>query len=443
MERNIILTNLGFEALTEMQEKAYETIKSGKNTTLLSPTGTGKTLAYLLPIVEKIKVEQNVLQVVIILPSRELALQSNEVFQRMKLKEIRSICLYGGRPTINEHRQIREIKPQLIFATPGRLLDHIEKDNIFTGAVHTLIIDEFDKCLELGFQEDMDKIIRKLPHIKQRIFTSATNIEEIPDFAFPEKRAKESTILNYLTTTENSEAKSELYAIKSPSKDKLETLGRLLSSFRGEPSIVFVAYRESVARILAYLKENKISCVDYHGGQEQEVRERNLYRFRAGSVNVLVATDLAARGLDIPEVRHVVQYHLTNKEEEFIHRSGRTARWDNTGSNYLLIGPEENIPDYIKEYKNLDVSDTTIKAYAPLWSSLYIGRGKKDKLSKGDILGFLCKKGNLKSTEIGRIDITSHQSYVAVKRNKVKQLLQMISGEKIKGMKTLIEPMKH
>ncbi len=443
MERNIILTNLGFEALTEMQEKAYETIKSGKNTTLLSPTGTGKTLAYLLPIVEKIKVEQNVLQVVIILPSRELALQSNEVFQRMKLKEIRSICLYGGRPTINEHRQIREIKPQLIFATPGRLLDHIEKDNIFTGAVHTLIIDEFDKCLELGFQEDMDKIIRKLPHIKQRIFTSATNIEEIPDFAFPEKRAKESTILNYLTTTENSEAKSELYVIKSPSKDKLETLGRLLSSFRGEPSIVFVAYRESVARILAYLKENKTSCVDYHGGQEQEVRERNLYRFRAGSVNVLVATDLAARGLDIPEVRHVVQYHLTNKEEEFIHRSGRTARWDNTGSNYLLIGPEENIPDYIKEYKNLDVSDTTIKAYAPLWSSLYIGRGKKDKLSKGDILGFLCKKGNLKSTEIGRIDITSHQSYVAVKRNKVKQLLQMISGEKIKGMKTLIEPMKH
>ena len=443
MERNIILTNLGFEALTEMQEKAYETIKSGKNTTLLSPTGTGKTLAYLLPIIEKIKVEQNVLQVVIILPSRELALQSNEVFQRMKLKEIRSICLYGGRPTINEHRQIREIKPQLIFATPGRLLDHIEKDNIFTGAVHTLIIDEFDKCLELGFQEDMDKIIRKLPHIKQRIFTSATNIEEIPDFAFPEKRAKESTILNYLTTTENSEAKSELYAIKSPSKDKLETLGRLLSSFRGEPSIVFVAYRESVARILAYLKENKISCVDYHGGKEQEFRERNLYRFRAGSFNVLVATDLAARGLDIPEVRHVVQYHLTNKEEEFIHRSGRTARWDNTGSNYLLIGPEENIPDYIKEYKNLDVSDTTIKAYAPLWSSLYIGRGKKDKLSKGDILGFLCKKGNLKSTEIGRIDITSHQSYVAVKRNKVKQLLQMISGEKIKGMKTLIEPMKH
>ena len=134
---------------------------------------------------------------------------------------------------------------------------------------------------------------------------------------------------------------------------------------------------------------------------------------------------------------------MANKEEEFIHRSGRTARWDNTGSNYLLIGPEENIPDYIKEYKNLDVSDTTIKAYAPLWSSLYIGRGKKDKLSKGDILGFLCKKGNLKSTEIGRIDITSHQSYVAVKRNKVKQLLQMISGEKIKGMKTLIEPMKH
>ena len=428
MERNIILTNLGFEALTEMQEKAYETIKSGKNTTLLSPTGTGKTLAYLLPIVEKIKVEQNVLQVVIILPSRELALQSNEVFQRMKLKE-----MYYFSFRIN----------QLVFATPGRLLDHIEKDNIFTGAVHTLIIDEFDKCLELGFQEDMDKIIRKLPHIKQRIFTSATNIEEIPDFAFPEKRAKESTILNYLTATENSKTKSELYVIKSPSKDKLETLGRLLSSFRGEPSIVFVAYRESVARILAYLKENKISCVDYHGGQEQEVRERNLYRFRSGSVNVLVATDLAARGLDIPEVRHVVQYHLTNKEEEFIHRSGRTARWDNIGSNYLLIGPEENIPDYIKEYKNLDVSDTTIKAYAPLWSSLYIGRGKKDKLSKGDILGFLCKKGNLKSTEIGRIDITSHQSYVAVKRNKVKQLLQMISGEKIKGMKTLIEPMKH
>ncbi|EHG24687.1 hypothetical protein HMPREF9332_00162 [Alloprevotella rava F0323] len=443
MERNIILTNLGFDALTEMQEKAYQTIKSGKNTTLLSPTGTGKTLAYLLPIVEKIKADQNVLQMAIILPSRELALQSNEVFQRMKLKGVRSLCLYGGRPTMDEHRQIREIKPQLVFATPGRLLDHIEKDNIFTGAAHTLIIDEFDKCLELGFQDDMDKIIRKLPHIKQRIFTSATNIEEMPDFAFPEKKTKNSVTLDYLSTVENSDAKSELYVVKSPQKDKLETLGRLLSSFRGEPSIVFVAHRESVARILSYLKENKFSCVDYHGGQEQEVRERNLYRFRAGSVNILVATDLAARGLDIPEVRHVVQYHLTNKEEEFIHRSGRTARWDNTGSNYLLVGPEENIPDYIKEYKSLDISDSPIKAHAPLWRSLYIGRGKKDKLSKGDILGFLCKKGGLKSAEIGRIDITSHQSYVAIKRNKVSQLLQMISGEKIKGVKTLIEPMKH
>lgn len=443
MERRIILSNLGFSSLTEMQENVYQAIKRGKNITLLSPTGTGKTLAYLLPIMEKIKQDLDALQTIVVVPSRELAMQSKDVLDRMKWQGVRSLCLYGGRPAMEEHRQIRNVRPQIVFATPGRLLDHIQKENIFVGAVRTLVIDEFDKCLELGFQDNMDKILHSLPHIRQRIFTSATNMEEMPQFVLPSKEQVEIETLNYLTCKKNSSAKSTLFIVNSPEKDKLNTLERLLSGFNGEPAIVFVAYRESVARIVSDLKEKHFSCVDYHGGQEQDVRERNLYRFRAGSVNILVATDLAARGLDIPEVQHVVQYHLPGKEDEFIHRVGRTARWNNTGNNYLIVGPEETIPDYICHFKHLDVSENAIYASPPEWSSLYIGRGKKDKLSKGDILGFLCKKGNLTSSDIGRIDVMVHQSYVAVKRKKIDQMLKLISGEKIKGMKTLVEPMKH
>ena len=438
-----VLTHLGITALNDMQVAMGEMCANGNNIILLSPTGSGKTLAYLLPVVRNIDITKDYLQAVVVVPSRELAIQSEEVLKRMKVG-VRCLSLYGGRPAMEEHRKIREVKPQVVFATPGRLLDHLSKDNILGGGVATLVVDEFDKCLELGFLEDMQRIAAAFSFVKQCFLTSATDMEELPGFIERLGNGKKcaATKLDYLATDDSLEDRLQISTVPSPRKDKLETLAKLISAVKGEPAIVFVAHRESVDRIAGYLKTNGFSVSAYHGGMEQEIRERALYKFRSGCVNVLVSTDLAARGLDIPEVKAIVHYHLPLTAETFIHRSGRTARWDAVGEAFLIVGPEETLPDFVNADGEMDVEGEVIKPVQPRWTTLYIGRGKKDKLSKIDVVGFLCKKGGLKSEDIGRIDVGPHHVYVAVKSNKMKMLVKNVAGEKIKGMKTLIEEMR-
>ena len=354
---------------------------------------------------------------------------------------LRSMALYGGRPAMEEHRKIKEIHPQVVFATPGRLNDHLSKENLNAYGVKLLVIDEFDKCLELGFQDEMEQTLKHFGPLSKCWLTSATDAEAIPQFM--NKVVPTYRKLSYLAPTEEANERVEMWKVLSPEKDKLRTLGHLLSSLKGQPTIVFVAYRESVERVGKWLSDEGFFSVMYHGGMEQEVRERALYKFRSGAANVLVSTDLAARGLDIPEVRVVVHYHLPLKQEEFVHRNGRTARWDAEGAIYLLLGPTEHEPEYVENLpeKTLDFT-TRIQPSQPRFTTIYIGRGKRDKLSKGDVLGFLCKKGGLKSADIGRIDVGSHYAYVAVARTRIKDVLKRVAGEKIKGMKTLIEEMR-
>ena len=438
-----VLQNLNITALNAMQVEMGEACASGNNIILLSPTGSGKTLAYLLPVVRSVDHTKDYLQAVVVVPSRELAIQSEDVLKRMKLG-IRCLSLYGGRPAMEENRKIKEVKPHMVFATPGRLLDHLSKDNILGGGVATLVVDEFDKCLELGFLEDMQRIAASFSMAKQCLLTSATDMEELPNFIahFGSNRKQVTTKLDYLEANDDLEDRLQIYSVASPRKDKLETLGKLLSYVKGEAAIVFVAHRESVDRIASYLQTNGFSVSAYHGGMEQDMRERALYKFRSGCVNVLVSTDLASRGLDIPEVKAIVHYHLPLTSETFIHRSGRTARWDAVGEAYLILGPEETLPEFVTPNDNLDVEDVEIRPVRPKWTTLYIGRGKKDKLSKMDVVGFLCKKGGLKSDEIGRIDVGPHHVYVAVLSSKMKTLSKNVAGEKIKGMKTLIEEIR-
>ena len=219
---------------------------------------------------------------------------------------------------------------------------------------------------------------------------------------------------------------------------------RLLCSLDGTRTIVFCNYRDSVERVAAYLHEQHIVHAVYHGGLEQDQRQRALYRFRNGSVSILVSTDLASRGLDIPDVRHIVHYHLPLGEEASIHRTGRTARWDADGNTYYILGPGEPAPAYLAAGDapapvTYTLPDIPRRPAPPEWETLYIGKGKKDKLSKTDIAGFLYKKGHLTNVDVGRIDIQEHYSYVAVRRTRVRQLLALVSGEKIKGMKTIID----
>lgn len=443
MELQQILQSLGIEQLTAMQQAAAEAYGEQKDLVLLSPTGSGKTLAFLLPLVQRLRPDVEGVQAVVLVPSRELALQIETVFRRMNIP-FKAISCYGGRPAMDEHRTMRGVRPAVIIGTPGRMNDHLRKQNFEATGVTTLVIDEFDKSLELGFQEEMAEVIGQLPGLRKRILLSATDAEEIPQFVgMGEGSGRGAFIkLNFLTEEPLSERLS-LRKVLSPAKDKLETLYQLLCTLGDASTLVFVNYRESVERIASFLKSKKFPCVSFHGGMEQQDRERALYKFRNGSSPVLISTDLAARGLDIPGVENVVHYHLPINEEAFTHRNGRTARWEASGCSFLLLHAEEQLPEYMNgEILDFSLPDDTPKPPKPRWSTLYIGKGKKDKVNKIDIVGFIYKKGGLQKEDVGQVDVKEHYAFVAVRRSKVKQLLTLLRGEKIKGMKTIIEEAK-
>ena len=437
-----ILKKLRIEQLNEMQQHAAEAITgSDGDVVLLSPTGTGKTLAYLLPLAQLIDSRQTANgqwpTALIVTPGRELALQSDYVLKSMGCG-LRSMACYGGRATMEEHRVLKDVRPQLIFGTPGRLNDHLDKGNISHYGIRYLVIDEFDKCLEMGFQTEMQKLVKSLPGLERRILLSATNAELIPQFV---NMSKKGTLIDFLSDDEQTSDRVTLYEVHSPQKDKLDTLRQLLLSFGGQSAIVFLNYRESVQRVYDYLAEQGFAACHFHGGMEQRQREDMLYKFSNGSANVLVATDLASRGIDIPDIQHIVHYHLPESEEGYIHRVGRTARWDATGKAYFILSSGEHIPDYVEgdveSFQPVPLSATPSPAQM---ATLYIGKGKKDKISKGDIVGFLCKSGGLTAKEIGRIDVKDRYAYVAIRSEKLKQTLMMAQGQKIKGLKTIIEP---
>jgi superfamily II DNA/RNA helicase len=438
-----ILKKLRISELNEMQQHAAEAILcSDGDVVLLSPTGTGKTLAYLLPLIQQLDATSDDVQALVVVPGRELALQSDTVLRDMG-SGIRSASCYGGRATMDEHRKLKEVNPQIIFGTPGRLNDHLDKENINRYHIRWLVIDEFDKCLAMGFHQEMQKLIKSLPALQRRILLSATNAEQIPQFV---NMAKKGTLVDFLPEEEQTSERVTLYEVKSPQKDKLETLRNLLLGFGDESSIVFLNYRDSVERVNNYLTEQGFVTSFFHGGLEQKQREAALYRFSNGSANVLVATDLASRGLDIPDIQNIIHYHMPESEEGYVHRVGRTARWDKQGRAFFITGPEEHIPEYVEgNIENYSLPSLPREGQGvslPRMATLYIGKGKKDKVSKGDIVGFLCKKGGLQADEIGRIDVNDRYTYVAVKREKLQQVVSQTQGEKIKGIKTIIEPVR-
>lgn len=439
MEIRDILDNLKISELNAMQQAAVDVCSKGSDMVLLSPTGSGKTLAYLLPLLGILKANVEGVQAVVLVPSRELALQIEQVFRQMGTN-FKVMSCYGGRPAMEEHRTMNGIRPAVIIGTPGRMNDHLKKQNFDASAVRLLVIDEFDKCLEFGFQDEMREVVSQLPAVQHRFLLSATDAEEIPQFAGVDRKAVK---LNFLNPEEPVSDRLSLYRVMSPIKDKLETLYKLLCHLGDESTLVFCNHRESVERVGKFLHDNKLYCEIFHGGMEQDDRERALYKFRNGSCPVLISTDLAARGLDIPEIRHVVHYHLPVSEDGFVHRNGRTARWDADGSAYIILYAEEKLPDYLPDdIEECVLSDEVGRPPLPAFVTIYFGKGKKDKVNKIDIVGFLSKKGGLGREDVGRVDVKDHYAFAAVSRQKYKQALKLMQGEKIKGQKTRIEEAK-
>lgn len=429
-----ILEKLGITRLNPMQEASHEAFRTGGNMVLLSPTGSGKTLAYLLPLLQSLSADTDTVQAIVLVPSRELAVQTQQVAARAATG-VRSLAVYGGRPAMDEHRQMNGLRPHMIIGTPGRMLDHLQKGNIVADGVRCLVIDEFDKSLELGFQQEMAAVGEFMPKNVRKVLLSATDSDKIPHFIGDMTRA---TRLDFRRDEE--ESRIEHYVVHSPVKDKLETLAALLRTRGQERSIVFLGYRESVLRVATYLAHQGFAVSDFHGGMDQKMRERNLFRFASGCSNVLVSTDLASRGLDIPAVDNAIHYHLPLDAATYTHRVGRTARWDATGRSFMILGPEESwdgvgLQDYV-------LPEHLPAVMPPLWDTLYIGRGKKDKLSRGDVAGFMMKVAGLERDDLGTIQLQDHHAFVAVRRTRVTETLARVRNQKIKGMKTLIERIK-
>lgn len=415
-----------------MQVELIEKAESGNNLMLLSPTGSGKTLAFLIAVISKLSIKDRLVQAIIVAPSRELALQIEQVFRNMKTS-YKVTCCYGGHDFQVEQNSLSEA-PAVIIATPGRLADHIKRQSFDASGVRIVVLDEFDKSLQMGFHDQLEILFEALNKRQQHILTSATNQEALPDF-LPFKRLDK---IDYLTSVPD--PKLDLKVLHTNSTDKVDALMKLVASFNQEVCLVFCNHREAVERISMLFKSKQFEHGIFHGAMEQIDREKNLIRFRGGAHNVLISTDLAARGLDIPEIKHVVHYQLPPKEDAFIHRNGRTARMHAHGEAYLILADDETLPDYITDtIETLPVPKKLTLPPPPVYACLYISAGKKDKVSKGDIVGFLTKKGGLAGDDIGLVMPLDYSSYVSIKRPLVSKVLQSIQNEKLKNMKVKVE----
>jgi ATP-dependent RNA helicase DeaD len=429
-----VMANLKIDALNEMQLASVEANKTNNDVVLLSATGSGKTLAFLLPILHLLDGGKRETQAMIIVPSRELALQIERVFRSMGTG-LKITCCYGGHLRETEENNLIE-PPALVVGTPGRLADHIRRGNITVASIKTLVLDEFDKSLELGFQEEMSFIIGSLPSVTKRVLTSATEAVEIPGFI----GLREPVKLNFLPENSEPSAALAIKSVFSDDRDKSETLFRLICHLGNRSTIVFCNHREAVERTSELLTQKGILNEFYHGALEQQQRDSALTKFRNGTVNVLVTTDLASRGLDIPNIRYIVHYHLPHTEDAFIHRNGRTARMDASGTAILILSAEEKLPAYItSDVENIELPDTFELPERPKWSTLFIAAGKKDKVNKVDIVGFLTNKGQLKKEDIGLIEVKDFFSFVAVRKVNIGHALQLIKNEKIKNKKVKME----
>ena len=423
-----ILEKLNIEKLNPMQEEAQLAIHSCDEVVLLSPTGTGKTLAFLLPLIAELDKDSKEVQALILVPSRELAIQIEQVTRQMG-SGYKTNAVYGGRSFSHDKIDLKH-RPAILIGTPGRVADHMRRSTFAPDQIVTLVLDEFDKSLEVGFEKEMREIISGLPNVKKRILTSASQQADIPKFV----GINNPTRIDYLKewTTQ-----LEIKTIISPSKDKLETLVKTLNHLGNQPGIVFCNFKDSIHRVSTYLTEHHINHGCFHGGMEQRDRERALIKFRNGTHQIIVATDLAARGLDIPEIKFIIHYHLPQRGHEFLHRNGRTARMNSDGTAYVLQWEHEDLPDFIDHPAVETITDA--RAPAPSdWTTLFVSGGRRDKISKGDIAGLFFKQGNLTKDELGTIELKQDCAFVAVHKSKAGELIKVLDNSRLKKRKVRV-----
>ena len=423
LDKKQILKHLGFEQLNPMQTATLKAARAQAGLLLLAPTGSGKTAAYLLSILPRLH-NRNGVQALILAPTRELVLQIESVLKQMKLPVKVNAC-YGGHDFKIERKNF-STPPTILVGTPGRIKDHLERETFDPGSITQIVFDEFDKSLEFGFSQQMEFIVSKLFRLKGQILVSATQAIDIPDYLpYPKPH-----VLNF---SQETKGELRLMQVKVPKDEKPEGLLSVLNSLqKGENAIVFVNHREACERISEHLDDQRSVYAVFHGGLKQEQRELELVKFRNGSAQVLIATDIAARGIDIPELDYVIHYQLPREESGFVHRNGRTARMKASGTSVLIRTDTDYLPDYLEEEPEMfQPSDAQLSL--PDWVTFYIGKGKKDKVNKIDLVGFFLQFDFMTKDDVGLIEVKDYSAHVAIRRSLSRKLLPLARQRKIKN----------
>ncbi len=436
METKIILERLrerhNITALNETQQLMAGTDAS--KLILLSPTGSGKTAAFAIRLLRFLQPSSGRVQAVIMAPARELVLQIADVI-RPVAAGLKTVAFYGGHSMADEVNSM-SVVPDIIVSTPGRLLDHIRRGTVDVGGVDALVLDEYDKSLELGFLDEMKRIAKRMRSLKMILLTSATPLAEMPDFI----AMQGAEVVDFSGKGERS--RLQIAKVDSPERDKLATLADLLRSLPNGRALVFVNHRESAERVYGYLRREHFPVGLYHGGLEQRERQLAVDLLNNGTTPILVSTDLGARGLDIDDVNYVIHYHMPLSAESWTHRNGRTARMGASGTAYVIIADEENIPEYVDWQRDYNPKSAAADGFRSDVATLYLNAGKKEKISRGDIVGYLIQKGGLTKEQVGKIVVNDHSAIVAVPRQMASQLVEILAPYKLKNTKVRISLLK-
>lgn len=436
------LESLGFTAMTPIQSEALPFILEGHDLIAKAKTGSGKTATFGLGLLNKLVIENKKLQSLVICPTRELAVQVAEELRRLvrNIPNCKILVITGG---ASEYQQLNSLDhgAHIIVGTPGRLLKFLKKGVIDLNDLSFLVLDEADRMLDMGFQEDMEAIISFTPKEKQTLLFSATFPLEIEELG-----------ANILINPKKVEvdSKHEKNIIKqtfvevSDHKQKAEALLRVLGDYKPASTVVFCKTKQICADVAKFLSREGISALSIHGDLEQNERTVVLTKFSNHSCLVLVATDVAARGLDIKDLEAVVNFDLPQDADVYTHRIGRTARAGKIGLAFTFFVDYEKekcqeIENYLEtenEYKVMDdfSADSRFDLTPPM-KTIYINGGKKDKIRPGDILGALVNVAGLSASQVGNISILDRQTYVAIDAHMARQTISKLAGEKIKGLK--------
>ncbi len=329
------IRNKGYEISTPVQAGCIGPMMEGKDVIAKAPTGTGKTMAFGIPIIEKIDPESEAVQAVILAPTRELAMQITDEMRDIAVyhEGVRLVCLYGGQPIGKQINALKR-KPQIVVATPGRLSDHMKRRTVTLGAVKTVVLDEADRMLDMGFIHDVTRILDKIPNRQNLGMFSATISREVMDISWVYQRDPEE-----ITVQATKENKPDIlqYRLEVDSDKKVDTIARILAGEELERVIVFCNTKGSTERLTKFLELRGIDVACIHGDIPQKKREAVMAKFRAGELRVFVATDVASRGIDVDDVDAVFNYEVPEENEYYIHRIGRTGRAKRHGVAYTLL----------------------------------------------------------------------------------------------------------